>query len=142
METRCERRGQGEIGIITHNGHVFAALGASVYGRHVTGYTRNRSGHITLTRWDGSTMIASRSEVIREYHDGAFALMFGLTHGRYIVGYALGEDGMLFRGELLTGCDEDEARREALAIADHWSEIDAEDEADPWHGVPDEPDAD
>ena len=37
---------------------------------------------------------------------GSLALMFRLTHGRFIVGYALGDDGMLFRGELLTDCDE------------------------------------
>ena len=66
--------------------------------------------------------------------------MFRLTHGRFIVGYALGDDGMLFRGELLTDCDEDRARHEALELADYWSQIDAEDEADPWHGEPDETD--
>jgi hypothetical protein len=125
---------------VTHNGQVFAAFGASVYGRHVTGYTRQRDGRIILTRWDGSTMLSCRSEVVREYHDGSVALMFRLTHGRYLVGYALGDDGMLCRGELLTECDEDDARREALTIAEHWSEIDAEDEADPWHGEPVEPD--
>ena len=127
---------------MTHDGHVFAAYGASVYGRHVTAYTRQRDGQNAMTRWDGSTMLACRSSVVREYHDGAVALMFRLTHGRYIVGYALGDDGMLFRGELLTDSDEDDARREALGIAEHWSEIDEEDEADPWHGVPDEPDGD
>ena len=63
--------------------------------------------------------------------------MFRLTQRRFIVGYALGEDGMLFRGELLTDCDEDRARHEALELAEYWSEIDAEDEADPWHGEPD-----
>lgn len=139
METRCERRGQCEVGIITHDGHVFAAYGASVCGRNVTGYTRQRDGRIILTRWDGTTMLACRSEVVREFHDESLALVFRLTHGRFIVGYALGDDGMLFRGELLTVCDEDDARREALGIAEHWSEIDAEDEADPWHGEPDEP---
>ena len=66
------------------------------------------------------------------------ALMFRLTHGRFIVGYALGDDGMLFRGELLTDCDEDRARHEAVELAKYWTGIDAEDEADPWHGEPDE----
>ena len=41
-------------------------------------------------------------------------------------------------GELLTDCDEDRARHEALELAEYWSQIDAEDEADPWHGEPDE----
>lgn len=85
-------------------------------------------------------MLACRSEVVREFHDGSLALVFRLTHGRYVVGYALGDDGMLFRGELLTEGDEDDARREALAISEHWSDIDAEDEADPWHGDMGEPD--
>ena len=47
---------------------------------------------------------------------------------------------MLFRGELLTDCDDDRARHEAVALAEYWSEIDTEDEADPWHGEPGEPD--
>ena len=67
-------------------------------------------------------------------------LMLRLTNARFIVGHALGNDGMLFRGELLTDCDEDRAKDEALALADYWSGIDEEDQADPWHGVPDETD--
>jgi hypothetical protein len=137
METRCERRGQLEIGIVTHNGHVYAAFGASVNRRNITGYTRLQDGRMTLTRWDGNTMLSCRSEVVREYHDGSIALMFRLTHGRFIVGYALSNDGMLFRAELLTNCTQERARHEALALAEYWSEIDAEDEADPWHGEPD-----
>ena len=81
-------------------------------------------------------MLACRSEIVREYHDGSIALMFRLNHGRYIVGYALGDDGMLFSGELLTDCDDESASHEALALAEYWSEIDEEDQADPWHGEP------
>ena len=44
---------------------------------------------------------------------------------------------MLFRGELLVGCDDGRACREAVALAEYWAGIDAEDEADPWHGEPD-----
>ena len=142
MITRCERRGQVEVGIIDHEGHVYAAFGSCVQGHNVTGYTRNRNGCITLTRWDGSTMLASRSEIVREYHDGSIAIMFRLTNLRFLVGFALGDDGMLFRGELLTDCDGDHARRQAIELAEYWSAIDAEDEADPWHGEPDETDGD
>ncbi len=142
MQTRCERRGQGEVGIGTHDGHTYAAFGATVNGHNVTAYTRSRHGRIALTRWDGSTMLACRCEVIRRFHDGTLALVFSLTHGRFLVGYALGDDGMLFRGELLIGCDDNRARQEALALADYWSEIDAEDEADPWHGEPTNHDGD
>jgi hypothetical protein len=140
LEIRCERRGQVEIGVIDHKGHVFAAFGSSVNGRNVTAYARHREGCLSLTRWDGSTMLACRSEVVRKFHDGSIVLMFRLAHHRFIVGYALGDDGMLFRGKLLTNRDANDANREALAIAEHWMEIDAEDEVDPWHGEPGEPD--
>ena len=56
-----ERRGQLEIGIVTHNGHVFAAFGSSVNRSQLTGYTRHNDGSISLTRWDGSTMLSCRS---------------------------------------------------------------------------------
>ena len=60
--------------------------------------------------------------------------MFRLPNSRFIVGYALGDDGMLFRGELLTDSIDDDARREALDLANYWSEIDADDEANPHRG--------
>jgi hypothetical protein len=126
------------VGIVTHGGRVYAAFGSSVQGHNVTAYTRNEGG-LALTRWDGRVMLACRSEVVREYHEGSLALMFRLKSGRFVIGYALGEEGMLFRGELLKG-DEVSARREALALADFWAGIDTEDDADPWHGEPDEPD--
>ena len=140
MTTRCERRGQLEVGIVTHDGHVFAAFGSSTNGDNVTGYTHHNQGQIALTRWDGSMMLGCRSQIIRQFWDGSIALMFRLTKRRYVVGYALGDDGMLFRGELLTDCNEDRARHEALELAEYWSEIDTEDEANPWHGEPDESD--
>jgi hypothetical protein len=90
LTTKCERRGQLEIGIVNHNGHVYAAIGSSVDGYNVTGYTRLRDGRISLTRWNGSTMVGCRSEVIRSFFDGSVALMFWLTKSRFIVGYALG----------------------------------------------------
>jgi hypothetical protein len=138
MDLSCIRRGQGEIGIVTHDGHTYAAFGSSVSGHNVTGYTRQRNGLFSLTRWDGITMLACRCEVVHEYRDGSLTIMFRLTNRRFIVGYALGYDGMLFRGELVTDCDDDRSRHEALAIAEYWMEIDSEDEADPWHGEPDE----
>ncbi len=136
MTTKSERRGQLEIGVVTHDGHVFAAFGSSVTGHNLTGYTRRRNGSISLARWDGTTMLATRSEVIRQFHDGSIALVFKLTQGRFIAGYALGDDGMLFRGELLSDCDSHRARHEAISLAEYWWGIDAEDEADPWHGEP------
>lgn len=128
MQTTCVRQGQIEIGIIEHEGHEFSALGATVQGRHITGYTKLVDGEIHLSTWCGKSMLASRSEVVERFWSGSLALMFRLPRGRFIVGYALGDDGMLFRGELLTNSDEDEARRHALMVAECFADLDAEDE--------------
>ncbi len=128
MKTWCERRGPVEVGVIEHEGRCFAALGAGVVGRQVTGYTGLGTGDIFLTTWCGKTMLACRSEVVEEYRDGSLALMFRLARGRFIVGYALGDNGMLFRGELLTACTDEEARATARQLADDWAERDADDE--------------
>ena len=128
MKTYCVRQGQIEFGVIEHEGHEFTALGASVIGCDITGYTKQTNGHISLTTWCGKTMLDCRCEVVEKFWSGCLALMFRLPHERFIVGYALGTDGMLFRGELLTGTDETDARREAICISDHCGELDAEDE--------------
>ncbi len=135
MKTWCERQGQVEVGVIEHEGQTFAALGASVQGRHVTGYLKTTSGEASLTTWCGLTMLACRSETIETYRDGATILLFRLTQGRFVVGYSLGE-GMLFRGELLTDFTDDEARRIARRITDYFAELDAQDEFEASH--PDE----
>ena len=126
--TRCERQGQIEIGIIEHEGREFVALGASVVGRNLTGYTKLDRWGITLATWCGKTMLDCRCEVVERYWSGSLALMFRLTNGRYIVGYALDESGMLFRGEMTDYCNEDDARREAKRIASYFSDLDTEDE--------------
>ena len=46
MQMRCERRGQLEIGVIDHEGRIFAAFGASVQGHNVTAYTALHEGRI------------------------------------------------------------------------------------------------
>lgn len=128
MQTHCIRDGQIEVGIIEHEGREFAALGATVVGRSVTGYTRLVDGEIQLATWCGPTMLACRSEIVERYCDESFALMFRLSRGRFIVGYALADNGMLFRGELLTDSDEDDARSMARQLSDRLAELDAEDE--------------
>ena len=45
-----------------------------------------------------------------------------------LVGYALAESGILFRSELLTDSDEDDARSMARQLSDQFAELDAEDE--------------
>ena len=129
MKTTCVRHGQIEVGVIEHEGHEYTALGASVQGKAITGYTKSVRGGIDLTSWCGKTMLGSRSEVVETFWSGNLALMFRLTGGKYIVGYALGENGMLFRGELISDCDDEEARRHALMLSDCFAELDAEDEA-------------
>ncbi|WP_013627508.1 hypothetical protein [Rubinisphaera brasiliensis] len=126
--TRCERQGQVEIGIIENEGWEFAALGASVVGRNITGYTKGDRHGITLTTWCGKTMLECRCEIVERYWSGSLALMFRLPHGRFIVGYALGESGMLFRGELIEDGSDDDARRQAAYLAQFFGELDAEDE--------------
>jgi hypothetical protein len=127
--TRSIRQGQIEVGIIEHDGHEFAAYGATVQGREITAYLKYKKNHFWLTTWSGTTMLRTRSEVVTRFWNGCLALMFRLPRGRYIVGYALGDNGMLFRGELIDNCTDDDARRHALRLSDNWAELDAEDEA-------------
>ena len=126
--TRCERQGQIEIGIIEHEGREFAALGSSVVGPNIAGYTKEDRGGITLTTWCGKTMLDCRCEIVERYWSGSLALMFRLTHGRFVIGYALGENGMLFRGELIDDCTADDARRQATYLAEIFGDLDVEDE--------------
>lgn len=127
--SRSERHGQTEVGIISHEGREFAALGATVHGRDITAYTKLDSSRIVLTTWAGKTMLDCRSEIVRRHRDGSLVLIFRLTNDRFVVGYALGESGMLFRGELLTDTTDDEARRAAVYIANFCAAFDAEDAA-------------
>lgn len=130
MNSRCEKTGQTEIGIIVHEGREFAALGSSVTGNYVSAYTKQVNGRLILTSWCGKTMLDCRSEIVETYHHewhSPVAIVFSLTGGRYIVGYALDDSGSLFRGELTTCDDADEAAKEARSISEHWYEIDTED---------------
>ena len=140
MNTRTERHGQTEIGIISHNGREFAAIGASVNGRHVTGYIKpgSRYGVTALTQWGPRIMLECRCHVaeyyrhVNEFGDSGEALVFTLAtrngETRHIVGYSLG-DGMLFRGELITGYATDDADYQAKQIALDWIERDEEQRA-------------
>lgn len=136
METRCERHGQIEIGILTYKGQEFRALGASVQGKHITGYTKkvgkgHSVTHLMLTTFCGKTMLDCRWEIVERYHHEwigeTCAIVFRLTNGRFIVGYALGDDGMLFRGELVEG-DFEDACLWAKQTSEHFQEIDQADE--------------
>ncbi len=124
--TRSIRQGQVEIGILEHEGHEFAAYGSTISGREVVGYVKKDRRGYQLTRWDGEVMLSCRCEVVKEFWSGSKALMFRLPRGRFVVGYALAEG--LFRGELIDGCDEEEARSSAWAISDQLAEMDLEEE--------------
>lgn len=127
MQTSCVRSGQVEFGIITHEGNAYAAIGASVVGRSLTAYTKRTHGEIHLTSWCGQTILACRSEIVERYFNDSIAIMFRLTANQFIVGYALADDGMLFRGELLRNGDEDDARYLARQLSDHFVQLDADD---------------
>ena len=78
-------------------------FGASydVFGTgNITAYTGGCEGRMALTSWCGKVKLACRSEVVREYHDGSLALVFRLTNGRFVVGYALGDDGDALPGRV------------------------------------------
>lgn len=128
MQSFCVREGQVEVGVIEHQGRTFAAMGATVSGRAITGYTRLDGNYISLTTWCGKTLIAGRCAVVERYWSGSLALVFRLSKGKFIVGYALGDEGMLFRGELLTDSDELEACRMSRMLSDCFAELDADDE--------------
>lgn len=127
--TRSERHGQVEVGIVTHDRREFPALGATVHGRDITAYTKLDGHRIALTTWDGKTTLACRCEVVRRHRGGSLVLLFRLTNGRFVVGYALGECGMLFRGELITDATGDDARRAAVFIANLCAALDDDHEA-------------
>ena len=127
--TRSIRQGQIEIGIIEHNGVEYAAFGKTILGRDITAYLKFKTNHFWLTTWSGgTTMLDCRSEVVERFWNGGLALMFRLPRGRYIVGYVIDGDGSLFRGELIDGCSEDEARHHCRMVSENWMELDAEDE--------------
>jgi len=128
MKTYCVRQGQTEIGVIEHQGNTFAAIGASVSGKHVTAYTQTIRGDVVLKTWCGKTLLGSRCQVVQTYAEDDWGrgvtLVFRLANGRAIVGYALDKHGMLFRGELVDEDFEYAAKEEA----EHWRRIDAEDQ--------------
>jgi hypothetical protein len=132
MKSHCVKRGQTEIGIVEHEGREFVALGASVNGRDITAYINREGREITLQSWFGHAILACRSEIVETYRldgDKTHALVFSLTHGRYVVGYALADNGMLFRGELIDHCDFQEAAYQAKECSRRFMELDAEDQA-------------
>lgn len=128
MQTFCVQNGQIEVGVIEHEGREFTALGATVTGRQITGYTKLVGNDISLTSWCSKTTLATRSDVVERYWSGTLALVFRLASRKYVVGYALGENGMLFRGEMLTDTDEHDARSMARMISECFADLDAEDD--------------
>ena len=72
-----------QIGIIEHDGHEFAALGATVVRKDLTGYIKFKRGHFWLTTWAGGTMLDCRSEIVERFWNGglAFDVPFCLVVG-------------------------------------------------------------
>ena len=117
---RLVRFGKGKLKSGSSNTTAMSSppMGQRSCGRAVTAYLKYKCGHYWLTTWAGGTMLHCRSEIIDRYWNGGLSLMFRLRKGRFICGYALSDDGMLFRGELLDHCTDDEARRHARMLSD------------------------
>jgi hypothetical protein len=130
MDSQAYRIRQTEIGVIKHDGYEFSALGSDVNGRHVTGYL-GKSG--ALSRWDGGQMLPANRYVEftewtwGEFSDKGYVCGWRVGRGRWILGWAMNGAGSLFRGELADADDDDDARRQAESIAEHWIEVDNED---------------
>jgi hypothetical protein len=117
MHTSCVRQGQATFGVIENE--------FVVKGRVVTAYTLLRHGEITLVNWKGQSL-GCRSEIVERFADGSLAILFRLGHERFLAGYAFGDDGMLFRGELVED-SEAEARWVVRIVSDQFAAVDAED---------------
>lgn len=107
------------------------ASGATVHGKHVCGYLKPLpNGRAALTTGAGQTMLVARCETVATYTnihgDRSHAILFCLPKGRFLGGHALGDNGDLFRGELLDATTDTEARYDAQQIAEHWFQRDAE----------------
>jgi hypothetical protein len=143
MTTRVEQVGQCEVGTLTHKGREFSALGASVNGRHVTGYAdadkstngRTRGDVVAvgpLHRWAGVQVTRTgwvvESYRCNEFGDTSAAVVFPVGRGRFIAGYLLVDGGSLFRGELQpAGTSRDDASYAAREESRIWIERDADD---------------
>ncbi len=112
---------QGQVEVVKHDGGEFIAHS----GTDISAHTRLRHGKISLTTWGGQTLVEGRSEIVERFADGSLALIFRLGHGQFLAGYALGEDRMLFRGELVED-SEAEARWTARIVSDQFAELDAD----------------
>lgn len=136
MNSHVIKQGSQEIGIIHYNGQTFVSGGASTHGPHIVAYTKgnDRKRQLdALTGWQGNVILQTRCEILEMYWSESwgktFVVLFRLPHGRFIVGYALGLDGCLFRGELMPhGTTEEDARHDAVEISRQFMERDTEDE--------------
>ena len=129
MQNTCVRQGQVEFGIVEHEGHEFVAL-ASVAGKRIFPPTPGcGTARSASPNGEVQTLVKGRSEIVERSGDGSLALIFRLGHGRFLAGHALGDDRMLFRGELIED-SEAQARWTARMISDQCAELDAQDEAD------------
>ena len=94
MQTNCVRQGQIEIGIIEHEGRRVFGTWAQPSSVATSPATPGKSTATSNSRLGAAqTMLACRSEVVERYWSGSLALMFRLTRGRFIVGYALATTG-------------------------------------------------
>lgn len=98
MDTRSEQHGQVEVGIVSHEGREFAALGSVIDGDRITAYL-GKDGY--LTKWDGTVIgiyhITSSWRTPKSFVSGTMNQVYAKMDGQWYVGRSAGE-GMLFRG--------------------------------------------
>jgi len=136
MGTIKKQGGYFNVSLDSDNGTYFTPVGSTVAGRNVSGYLKTGKRDISLTRWNGSTMLSvpfsrfessSRKYGTNDFGDTLTGIAFKLPAGRWIIGASMGE-GMLFRGELLSDYETvAEALKLAEQCAEYWAQIDYDD---------------
>ena len=110
---------------IVHGEQTFSANGATIVGRHVTGYVnKGANGELTLHAWHGPQLMRRGVEdrdqrwmAIKFDWISAVPVLFFLSHGRVIAGAYLGDGGSLFRGELLADRYTEDNLKDAWCVA-------------------------
>jgi len=101
MDTRSEQHGQVEVGIVTHEGREFKALGSVVTDTYVTAYL-GKDGQ--LTNWNGETIgtyrVTRTWRTPHSHYSSTMSQVYAAVNGKVYQGRSAGL-GMLFNGRLV-----------------------------------------
>lgn len=99
MESRTEQHGNTEVGIVTHNGREFAALGSVIEPTHIVAYL-GKGGQ--LTKWDGTVIghynVVTTWPTPHSYVSSTMSQVEAWVGPRCYTGRSAGE-GMVFKGK-------------------------------------------